>query len=301
MVGGMTRPDLNLLVTLDVLLAEGSVARAARRLRLSPSAMSRALARLRETTGDPLLVRAGRGLVPTPRALELRDLVGRLVQEGEAVLRPAETPDLGRLVRTFTLRTSDGFVENFGAGLIARVAEDAPGVRLRFVPKLDKDSTPLREGTVDLETGVVGETTGPEVRAQALFRDRFVGAVRVDHPLGRGEITPSRFAAGRHILVSRRGRDTGPIDDALRSLGLERDIATVVGGFATALALARATDLIASVPERHTANLRAGMHSFPLPIPAPPITVSMLWHPRLDADPAHRWLRGCVRDVCTRP
>ncbi len=294
----MPRPDLNLLVTLDVLLAEGSVAHAARRLRLSPSAMSRALARLRETTGDPLLVRAGRGLVPTPRALELRERVGQLVQEGEAVLRPAEKLDLEKLVRTFTLRTSEGFVENFGPDLIARVGQEAPGVRLRFVQKPDKDSTPLRDGTVDLETGVVGTTTSPEVRAQALFRDRFIGVVRKEHALTRGEITPARYAAGGHISVSRRGLDKGPIDEALEPLGLEREIIVIVGGFATALALARASDLIASVPERHTGNLRAGMHSFHLPVFTPEITVSLLWHPRLDADPAHRWLRGHVREVC---
>src|SRR3712207_9044439 len=101
----MPPPDLNLLVTLDVLLAEGNVARAARRLRLSPSAMSRALARLRKTVGDPLLVRAGRGLVPTPRALELRERVGRLVDEAEAVLRPAKAPRHDPLVRTFSFRT----------------------------------------------------------------------------------------------------------------------------------------------------------------------------------------------------
>jgi DNA-binding transcriptional LysR family regulator len=244
----MPRPDLNLLVTLDVLLAEGSVARAARRLRLSPSAMSRALARLREATGDPLLVRAGRGLVPTPRALELRGRVGQLVQDGEAVLRPAERLDLGRLVRTFTLRTSEGFAENFGPDLIARVGRQAPGVRLRFVQKPDKDSAPLRDGSVDLETGVAGKTTGPEVRAQALFGDCLIGVVRIGHALSEGEITPSRYAAGRHILVSRRGLDKGPIDEALASLELEREIVTIVGGFSTALALARASDLIASVP-----------------------------------------------------
>jgi DNA-binding transcriptional LysR family regulator len=102
----MASPDLNLLLTLDAVLTEGSVAGAARRLHLSPSAMSRALARLRETTGDPLLVRAGRGLVPTPRASELRDRVALLVQETEAVLRPGVTPDLRRVVRTFTLRTT---------------------------------------------------------------------------------------------------------------------------------------------------------------------------------------------------
>jgi DNA-binding transcriptional LysR family regulator len=294
----MPAPDFNLLVTLDVLLTEGSVARAARRLRLSPSAMSRALARLRETTGDPLLVRAGRGLVPTPRALELRERVSQLVHDAGAVLRPAEKLDLKQLVRTFTLRAREGFVENFGPDLIARVDREAPGVRLRFVPKPDRESASLRDGTVDLETGVVGEMTGPEVRAQALFRDRFVGVVRGGHALSRGKITPARYTAGRHIGVSRQGADKGPIDDVLGPLGLERRIATIVGGFSAALALARTTDLIASVPERHTGNLRAGMHSFALPVAMPEFTVSLLWHPRLDADPAHRWLRGCVREVC---
>jgi DNA-binding transcriptional LysR family regulator len=295
---GMPTPDFNLLVTLDVLLAEGNVARAAQRLRLSPSAMSRALARLRKTTGDPLLVRAGRGLVPTPRALELRERVSQLVQDGAAVLRPAEKPKLKQLVRTFTLRTSEGFVENFGPGLIARVGEDAPGVRLRFVAKSNKDSASLRDGTVDLETGVVGKTMGPEVRAQALFQDRFIGVVRKGHPLSQGKITSTRYATGRHICVSRRGHDKGPINEILKALGLERKIVTIVGGFSTALALARASDLIASVPERHTGTLRTGMFSFPLPFTTPEVTISLLWHPRLDADPAHRWLRGCVRDVC---
>lgn len=297
----MTTPDLNLLITLDVLLAEGSVARAAQRLRLSPSAMSRALARLRETTGDPLLVRAGRGLVPTPRALELREHVSRLVQDAEAVLRPAEQLDLKQLVRTFTLRTSDGFVENFGPALIARAGEQAPGVRLHFVQKLSKDSAALRDGSVDLETGVVGGTTSPEVRTRALFEDRFVGVVRTGHSLSEGEITASRYAAGRHILVSRRGLDKGPMDEALEALGLQREIITVVGGFSAALALARASDLIATVPARHTQNLRTGLHSFELPFELPPITISMLWHPRMDADSAHRWLRECVREVCARP
>jgi DNA-binding transcriptional LysR family regulator len=296
----MSTPDLNLLVTLDVLLAEGSVARAARRLRLSASAMSRALARLRATTGDPLLVRAGRGLVPSPRALELREQVRQLVHDSKAVLRPAELLDIKQLVRTFTLRSSEGFVENFGPALIARVCKEAPGLRLRFVPKPDKDSAPLREGLVDLETGVVGKTTGPELRTQALFADRFIGVVRKGHALARGKVTASRYASGRHISVSRRGVDKGPIDEALKALGLERQIVTIVDGFSVALSLARASELIATVPERHTGNLRAGMHSFPLPLAMPKITISLLWHPRLDADQAHRWLRQCVRDICAR-
>lgn len=294
----MAKPDFNLLVTLDVLLAEGSVARAADRLRLSPSAMSRALARLRQTTGDPLLVRAGRGLVPTPRALELRERVARLVEEGEEVLRPATAFEPGRLDRTITLRTSDGFVETFGPQLIARIGAEAPGVRLRFVQKPDKDSGPLRDGIVDLETGVLGATMGPEVRAQALFRDRFVGVVRQGHPLSRGPLTAGRYAAEHHVHVSRRGRDTGPVDAALEPLGLSRSVVVTVGGFAAALALAGASDLVATVPERHTTGLRSGLHTFALPLPLAEITVSMFWHPRQDADLAHRWLRECVRAAC---
>ncbi|MFY3854297.1 LysR family transcriptional regulator [Achromobacter xylosoxidans] len=295
----MSRPDLNLLLTLDVLLTECNVARAARRLHLSPSAMSRALARLRDTTGDPLLVRAGRGLVPTPRAQELREQVSRLVQEAQGVLRPAELLDPSRLSRHFTLRTSDGFVEYFGPALIALAQREAPGVRLRFVQKPDKDSAPLRDGSVDLETGVIGAASSPEIRTRALFRDRFIGVVRAGHPLARGKVTAARYAAGQHVLVSRRGLDKGPIDEGLRALGLAREIAVIVAGFSDALSLARGSDLIASVPERHTGNLRAGMHSFALPVEVPALTVSMLWHPRMDADPAHRWLRECVRQVCT--
>lgn len=294
----MSAPDLNLLVTLDVLLVEGSVARAARRLRLSPSAMSRTLARLRATTGDPLLVRAGRGLVPTPRAIELRDRVGPLVESARSVLRPVEALDLGALARTFTLRTSEGFVENLGAALLARVGAQAPGVRLRFMTKTDKDSAPLREGSTDLETGVVGRSMGPELRAQGLFRDRFVGVARAGHPLARGRVTTARYAAGRHLLVSRRGLDAGPVDEAIKPFGPKREIAATVSGYSAALALARSSDLVATVPERHTGTLRAGMFTFDLPFAVPAITVSLLWHPRMDADPAHRWLRGCVRDVC---
>jgi DNA-binding transcriptional LysR family regulator len=260
--------------------------------------MSRALSRLRATTGDPLLVRAGRGLAPTPRAIELRQQVGQVVQDGEAILRPAEKLDLGRLARTFTLRTGDGFVENFGPSLIARIGAEAPGVRLRFIPKASSDTTPLRDGSVDLETGVIGKSMLPELRSKALFRDRFICVVRNGHPLSRGKITPARYASGRHVLDSRHELGNSPVDEALKALALQREIVTIVGGFATALAIARGSDLIATVPERHTGNLRVGMHSFPLPIRIPEITVSLVWHPRLDADPAQRWLRACVREIC---
>lgn len=294
----MSTPDFNLLITLDAVLTEGSVARAAQRLKLSPSAMSRALARLRETTGDPLLVRAGRGLVPTPRALELREKVSQLVQDVEVALRPADAPDLSQVERDFTLRTSEGFVETFGATLITRINAEAPGIRLCFLQKPDKESASLRNGSVDLETGVVDDTTSPELRTRILFHDRFIGVANQQHLLATGEMTPERYAHEKHVHVSRRGLAKGQIDDALEKIGLERRVVTIVGGFATAVALARSCDLIASVPERHTGNLRTGMYSFPLPITTEEFNVSMIWHPRMDADPVHRWLRGLLLDIC---
>ena len=294
----MAVPDLNLLHTLDVLLAEGSVTRAARKLRLSPSAMSRALARLRTVTGDELLVRAGRGLVPTRRATEMQATVRALVEEAQILLRPADRLELATLERTFTLRASDGFAETFGPRLIGRVQQEAPGVRLRFVTKLDKSSDGLRAGAVDLETGVVAGTAGPEVRAQALFEDRYVAAVGRDHPLARREVAAADYAAGNHVVAWREGLDLGEADERLHALGLARRVMTTVDGFAAALALARKSDLIATVPERHTAGLRDGMVSFPIPLDLSPFTVSLLWHPRLDGDPAHRWLRDAVREAC---
>lgn len=294
----MTHPDLNLLVTLDVLLTEGNVARAAKRLNLSASAMSRALARLRNTTGDPLLVRAGRGLVPTPRALELRDRIGALVQKAEAALMPVKALKLKKLVTTFTLRTNEGFVENFGPALLARIEKDAPAVRLRFLPKPDKDTGPLRDGLVDLETAVVGATYGPEVRVRALFRDRYVGVVRAGHPLAAAAVTTELYAAAEHVLAARQAEVRGAVDDALEGFGLQRSIRLTVGGFSAALSLARATNMVATVPERHTGTLRDGMHSFALPFEVPQFTISLLWHPRMEADPAHRWLRECVIEAC---
>jgi DNA-binding transcriptional LysR family regulator len=146
---------------------------------------------------------------------------------------------------------------------------------------------------------VIAATTGPEIRTQTLFRDRWIGVVRKGHALTKGQVTAGRYSAAGHVLVSRQGSaEVGPVDLAWTEAGVKRSVVTVVAGFATAIALARDSDLVASVPERHTAALRDGMVSFPLPFPMNGIVVSMLWHPRLDADLAHRWLRQRVRDAC---
>jgi DNA-binding transcriptional LysR family regulator len=299
----MANVDLNLLTALDALLAEGSVAGAARRLKLSASAMSRTLARLRVATGDPLLVRAGRGLVPTPRAAELRGRVRELAQEAQAVLRPTTGNSLVPATeRTFTIRTNEGFVEVFAASLVRAVTERAPGVRLCFAPKPNKEVRALREGLADLEIGVVAET-GPEFHVRPLFRDRFVGVVRTDHPLlARGEITPEKYAACSHVVVSRRGVAEGPVDNGLKALGLVRTIVAVVPGFRAAVQIARDSDLVALVTSSYLKCIREdgtqGVVSFALPVRTPDVTVSQMWHPRMHTDAGHRWLRRLVREVC---
>jgi DNA-binding transcriptional LysR family regulator len=296
----MTTIDLNLLTALDVLLTERSVTAAAKRLGLSASATSRTLARLRSATGDPLLVQAGRSLVPTPYAIQLGGRVHALAQEARAVLTPAtEQIDPALLERTFTIRTNEGFVALFAAALVASIAEAAPYIRLRFAPKPDKDATPLRDGRIDLEIGTAG-ASGPEVRSKLLFRDRFVGAARLGHPLLDQPVTPRLYAACGHVVASRRGALAGPVDHALRELGLRRKIVAIVPGFLDALDIARCSDLLALVPSssiRDEGVAARGIEPFDLPVNTPELAISVMWHPRLDADPAHR----CCAKSSSRP
>ncbi|HET9955269.1 MAG TPA: LysR family transcriptional regulator [Polyangiaceae bacterium] len=298
----MERLDLNLLLALDVLLAESSVLGAARRMHLSASAMSRTLTRLRAATGDPLLVRAGRGLVATPHALALRDRVDALVKEASAVLRPAgHDVDPASLDATFTIRAGRWFMESIGSSLVSATLAAAPQVRLRFLPKHDKDLRPLRDGTIDLEIGLVGELA-PEVRTQFLVRDDLVGVARVGHPIfSMRKITAKRFASLQHVMASQWGDFTGPVDESLAKLDLYRIVAVVVPGFPDALRIARVTDLVTVAPRSMLEGpapveheTRAGLRAFALPVEVPEIRVSAMWHPRLDADPAHRWLRRAV-------
>ena len=296
----MLHPDFNLLAALDVLLAEGSVTGAAKVLGLSDSAMSRTLSRLRNATGDQLLVRAGRKLVPTPHAMALGARVRSLADEVKAVLQPADRAlDLAALDRVFTIRANEGFVAAFAARIVKAVTEAAPGVQLRFAPKADKDVRFLREGLVDLEIGVLGET-GPEIKVQALFRDEFVGVVRKGHPLATGAMTAARYAACGHVVTSRRGRTHGPVDDALEALGLRRQVVVVVPDFPAALAIAATSDLVGLVTRSfvRAAQSEAPVHCFDLPVRTSAITISQMWHPRLHADPAHGWLRETVHAIC---
>ncbi|KAB0550741.1 LysR family transcriptional regulator [Pseudomonas argentinensis] len=295
----MQLPDLNLLVALDVLLEEGSVVGAARRMHLSPPAMSRTLTRIREAVGDPILVRAGRGLVPTPRALELREQVRDLVEQASHVFRSQEVA-LGSLDRAFNIRTNDIFMVCYGGRLVELIREQAPRVMLRFVPEIDGDDDAMRAGRIDLAIGASLQLP-PEIKHQGLFMSRFVGMARADHPIFDEMINAERFAAFDQISVSRRGLARGPIDQVLERQGLSRRVVTVSPSFFSAVLALRDSDLILPMPNPVVAvcsQLGLALRSFEIPLPLSPVRVHQSWHPRFDNDPAHRWLRELVKRCC---
>jgi len=290
--------DLNLLVALDTLLREGSVAKAAARLSLSPPAMSRTLARIRDATGDPILVRAGRGLVPSPRAIAMREEVRAVVERAGRLLAPGALVPPEEFVRSFAIRANDAFVWSLGTPLIARAEKEAPKVVLRFVPEGDEDVEALRDGRADLDIGVQGPL-GPEIRVQPLMTEHAVAVVRRGHPLASGRVTAKRFAAASHILISRRGKSHGPIDRELGKVGLSRHVAAVVPSFGAALRVVSSSNLVVTVPSAivRTAKSAFKVVSFPIPLELETFKIALAWHPRFDADPAHAWLRNGIRAV----
>jgi DNA-binding transcriptional LysR family regulator len=289
--------DLNLLLALDALLEEESVQGAARRLHLSEPAMSRTLGRIRKALGDPVLVRAGRRMVPTPHALAVRAEVSAVVERARALFAPREV-DLKAVRRTFTIVGPDTLAAVLAPALFARVAREAPGIRVRFLAESHADEPYLREGIADLEIGAI-DTTAPEVHREMLCTDRLSGVVRAGHPLLEGELTAERFASGAdHLIVSRRGRLHGPVDAALADLGLSRRVVGTVGTFPASLLIIRDTDLVGLLTSWAlplAASL--GLVAFDVPLPLPPLEMGLAWHPRHEADPAHAWLRGAVREL----
>jgi DNA-binding transcriptional LysR family regulator len=290
--------DLNLLRALDVLLEEESVSKAAERMHVSSPAMSRTLSRIRASVGDEVLVRAGGSLVPTRWALGVRDRIHALVEEAVALLRHDDPTDIAGLARTFAIRANDVVAGILGPALQTAVRKKAPKTELRFVPEGDEDSADLRSGAIDLDIGTTGHL-GPEMRIQRLFDDTFSGVARRGHSVLRGTMTAPRFAAQAHVSASRLGKSWGPIDDSLAREGLTRSMAMVVPSFYAALSIVAETDLVAAVPGRlaEWAETRFGVKRFTLPFALPKFTVAQVWHPRADKDPAHKWMRECVRDV----
>lgn len=293
----MSHIDLNLLAALKALIDEQSVARAARRLHLSPSAMSRTLGRVQRAFGDDVLVRAGKSMVVTVKARALKGSLDQVLRDIDALVRgPLEG---NATERVMSISANDGFIDTFAAPIVAAAYEQWPHIKIRFVAKNSKTVELLREGEVDLEIGVIGNT-GPEIVVTKLFDDRMVAVVRKAHPLCKGDRNLQAYLSFPHISVSRKGLFHGPIDEALIQRGLARNVIAVVPHFSSALELARHSDWIAHVPERHTAQSRKGMTTFKIPIATPPLIIRMMWHPRLDQDRHHKNLRELIMRICRR-
>ncbi len=291
---------MNLLVALDALLETHSVTKAAQRLKTSAPAMSRTLARLRLILDDPLLVRSGRHLVPTPRALEMRYEVTAVVQRGRELLGPRDDLDPAALKRSFAVRAGDLVLAELVGPLLAAVRSRAPGVTLTLRPDAPEDTAALRDGRVDIEVGVI-DRTDPETTVQRVFGDHLLGVAAHDHPLVTGHVTVARYAAAAHLAISRLGRAQGPIDDRLALHGRTRRVVATVPDLPTALLTVRAGGLICPAPAHLSASAVAafGLGTFEIPLPLPEVAVSLAWHPRHTADSGHRWLRELIRTLLT--
>ena len=293
----MQSADANLLRALDALLREGSVTAAARRMNVSPPAMSHTLARLRETVGDPLFVRAGNRLVPTPRALAMRDRVARVASEIGELLRPEQPLDVATLDRTFVVRASDATIVILGRALEAIVRREAPNVALHFV------GSPLPDGfeggiEVELDIGVQYRP-GPDVRIQRLYQDAMVPVVRRDHPLANRRLTPDGLAALECVAVASQRAKLEEIRKAQRRRG-RRPPSRVVPSFLAAASLVRQSDAYTVIPALLASVILDAFGLCRLSVAGAPakVTIAQAWSPRLDNDAGHTWLRGCVRRAC---
>ncbi|MFG2976511.1 LysR family transcriptional regulator [Streptomyces sp. NPDC048331] len=295
--------DANLAVALDALLTEQSVTRAAARLHTSPAAMSRTLARLRRILQDPLLVRAGQAMVPTPRAQALREETAAVVRRLGALLAPGVGVDPADLRGTFTLQAADLVGAALAPGMAELARQEAPGVSLRFRAEEVEAGSALRDGRIDLEIGSI-DHADPETRIEELVTLRMAAAVRPGHPLTEGTLTPERLAAAEHVVVSRRGRFTGPLDAALAERDLRRRVAVVLPSHLAAMTLAAGSDIVCLVPTALPGGVPSPLTDvasalclrvLDIPLSLPPLTIGMAWHPRHAADGGHHWLRDAVR------
>lgn len=299
--------DLNLLRVFDEVMAERNLTRAAEKLAITQPAVSNALRRLRESVGDELLVRAGHGVEPTPRALALWPSVRQALAQLQESLAPGDF-DAAAAHTDFVLAMSDATAATLMPRLIELVEREAPGISLRVVPLTTRDPRPLLDDeSVDLAVGYFPAALADlTARAQTdtvvthdstrLYTTEYVCVMRAGHPLAQGPLTLDDYCAARHLLVSFSGKPYGFIDGALTALGRERRIVLTVNQFFTAGRVVATSDLLTILPRHFVglANVGDRLVWRPLPLQLPAVHVDALWHGRRSHDPAHRWLRATI-------
>jgi DNA-binding transcriptional LysR family regulator len=299
--------DLNLLRVFDEVMAERSLTRAARNLSLTQPAVSNALRRLRETLGDELVQRSGQGMAPTPRAVAIWPAVREALQQLQESLIPSEF-EPGKANTTFVLAMADATAAELVPGLVETLDQEAPGVSMRLLPLSTRDPRRLLdEETCDLAVGyfpsLLADLTAHAQSGeplpflhQRLYDGEYVCVMRKDHPLATGPFTLNRFCAARHMLVSFSGRPYGFIDEALASLGRERQVVLTVNQFFTAGRVVANSNLLTVLP-RHFVRVTGIADQLvlrPLPFDVSPVHVDAVWHRRSQQRSAHMWLRLAV-------
>jgi len=294
--------DLNLLKALDALLDERNVTRAAARLGLTQPAMSGMLTRLRDSFGDPLFVRAQRGIVPTQRALELACPIKHLLADVEALLQPkAFDPAQARL--TFTVAATDYALRAIAVPFLAALKQHAPQVRVSLVPVEDaKVQSQLERGEIDLAL-MTPQCTPPDLHARRLFDERYVCALRAGHPAlaADGTLSLEDFCDLDHAMVSYSGGGfRGVTDEALEALGRSRRVSLSVKSFLVVPEILRSSDMVAVVPSRLVVGV-SGLTICEPPLPVPGFTKTAAWHERSHRDAGQRWLRQLLFETCGDP
>lgn len=296
--------DLNLLRVLDALIRTSSVSKAAELLHLSVPATSRAMQRLRGAMHDPILVRAGRGMVPTPFATSIGARVRGLLEEIDH-LRSDTIGSPSTWRRSFSVRINDALTPVIAPRLTRLVAAEAPSVQLAFVGQDSKSVDSLRDGTLDLDVGVL-DGSPADVYTSVLFVDVFVAVVSASSALGRQErLSIDDLCSVPHVSASRRGLDHGPLDEVLARTGRARRVVAVVPSYAVGALMALEDDLLCLVPSRLASHLQdrgVPLRAHQVPATLPSATVEQRWHQRAETDPASRWLRTMMRTaVSTLP
>ncbi|WP_074013844.1 LysR family transcriptional regulator [Candidatus Sodalis sp. SoCistrobi] len=293
--------DLNLLKTLDVLLDERNVTRAAQRLALTQPAVSGMLTRLRDSFDDPLFVRTQRGIVPTLRALALAAPVKQLLGDVEGMLKPP-TFQPATACATLTFAATDYALRAVVVPLMTMLRQQAPGIRVAVVAvDHGRLQTQFEQGDIDIAL-LTPETTPPDLHSHVLFQESYVCVMRAGHPDAvSGRLSLDRFCALDHALVSySNGGFTGATDRALADLGLTRRVALAVNSFLVLPDILRSNDLIAIVPRR-LARHAEGLVTLAPPLAIPGFSKTAVWHERTHRDPAQRWVRETLFTLSQTP
>lgn len=289
--------DLNLMVAFEALFEERSVSRAAHRLGVGQPAMSSGLARLRELFGDPLFVRVGSRMQPTPKAMILAPSVSGALTQLRSMLAEAQPFVPSQARDSFTIASTDYTTLVILPALMKKLAVEAPGVDLRIIgyDKGDVEAL-LAENRIDLALGVFSKPPQRAVK-QTLCSERFIGVARLEHPaLRTGDMTLADFCRLPHALVTVRRDTEGVVDQALAATGHSRRVVLSLPHMLVLPSILRECDLLATLPERVAISMAYyGLQCFELPFELPGWNIELLWNPVSRNNEAAAWFRGCVQ------